>query len=160
MKKIKVLEIEPVSDLGGVSQFISRLVEYLPKDDFEMHFGASGNGEIIGILEKKGVICHTVDINYSALHLFSAARSLRKLLVEEHIDIMHAHTAKAGIVAAFATRRIPITFVFSGHGWLFLTIPNPFERFFFYLLERYVVRRAKSVTYLSHIESEQGNRMI
>lgn len=157
--KIKLLEIEPVSDLGGVTYFIFNIISFLPINEFDIHFAASGNGEAFKLFEQKGVITHRVDIDYSVWNFFSRVLSLRSLLEKQKIDIIHAHTAKAGLIAVCARYNLPTKMVFSGHGWRFPTIKNPIKKGILFLMEKCISINANAVTYLSKNEQEQSKKI-
>jgi glycosyltransferase involved in cell wall biosynthesis len=158
-KKIKLLQLEPVSDLGGVTRYIDRLVQYLPQAQFEVHFAAAGNGPAFELLQGHGATCHRIDTHYTFFTIKKRAQALRMLLQAEQYDIVHAHTVRAGLLAVLASQRTKTNVVFTGHGWRFLQLKNHFKRAILFLVEQYIVRHASAVTYLTHSECQQGQRI-
>lgn len=156
-KKIKILFTEPVSDMGGVSYFILKIIEFLPREFYEIHFAASGNGEIFNNLEEFGVILHKLPINYNSLiSIFKAIFVLRRLLKEEKFDIVHAHTAKSGFVFSLLIKRYRYSLVYTGHGWRHLQKKNFLATKLMYFFENFIAIRADYLTFLSNKEMKYG----
>lgn len=158
-KKIKVLELEPASDLGGVTQFIARMVQYLPKDIFEIHFAASDNGPAFELFQHYEVTTHVVDTHYGAFPPREKVQALRNLLQKNAVDIVHAHTVRAGLLAVQATRGTSIKVIYTAHGWRYQQLHNPFKRAMMFFVERYIVQHVQAVTYLTKMECQQGQRL-
>ena len=159
MKKIKVLFIEPISDLGGVSYFILKIIKNLPENDFSIHFVADGDGELFSILKNMKVINHKLPINYSASSLIKKIFILRELIIKEKFDVIHTHTAKSGLLVVFAKFLLNTKVVYTGHGLRYLQIKNKVKRNLLYLLEKFILVKVDFVTYLSKIELNQGGAL-
>jgi len=159
-KKIIVLQIEPVSGLGGVTHFIEHIVRFLPKKLFTIHFAASGKGETFSLLQKQGAVIHTTLVDYSFWNFFSAVVALRRIIKKENIDIIHAHTAKAGLLSVYAARGTTSKIIFTGHGWRFLQLQNLLKRSIIFLLERYITQHVSALTYLTKKEQKIGMSIV
>lgn len=155
-KKINILQLEPVSSSGGVTQFIDRIVRYLPPEVFQVHFAASGIGEAFYLLKEHGVITHTILGDYSLCNFFRAVCDLKNLIEKEDINIVHAHTAKAGLLAVLAAKKTSAKVIFTGHGWRFLQLRNPLKRLILFLFERYIIKNVSAITYLTEKEETIG----
>ena len=155
-RRRKILYIEPVSDLGGVSQYILRAATYMDRLAYEQHFAASGHGNAVPILQSQGVIVHNLPIDYSFFTLLRSVLVLRRFLQKQRFDIIHAHTLKAALLCILATRGLSAKTVFTGHGWRHLQLQNRIHAFLISRIETYVARRADWLTFLNNKEEEES----
>lgn len=156
--KKKILFIEPVSDMGGVSYYILKIIKFISKDDYEVHFVAGGDGEMFKQVELLGGICHSLPVDYNSI--FSFIKSLivyKKFIQKQNFDIIHSHTAKSGFLSAVATIKINCSTVYTGHGWRYLQINNFFKKIIMNFFERYITHKADAVTFLYEKEIDDTN---
>lgn len=147
--KKKILFTEPVSDMGGVSFYILKIMKFLPKDKYEVHFAADGEGEMFNQVKNLGVITHSLKLNYNSI--FSFVKSIiieRKFLKSEHFDIIHSHTAKSGFISSISSIGLDCIFIYTGHGWRHLQLQNYFKKSLIFLIEKYISIRANTLTFL------------
>jgi glycosyltransferase involved in cell wall biosynthesis len=155
-QKIKLLLVEPVSDLGGVSQFLLSLIRGLPRERFDIHLAASGPGPLFQILTREGVSVHPSRIDYSILTFLSALRSFRTYLKRESFDLIHAHTLKAAFLSVLANKNLPARVIYTGHGLRFTQKRGSPSKAMFFILERLICGSSDFVTVLSKTEYEAG----
>lgn len=155
-KKIKLLIVEPVSDLGGVSQYILSLVHYLPHDKFEIHVAASGNGPLFEVLKRENIITHSLKTDYSIFSFVLSVLLVRTFLKKEKFDIVHAHTPKAGFLCSWAKMGTSLKMVYTGHCLRFMQKKNILVIFLFFYLERFICGTSDFVTLVGVSEREIG----
>ena len=155
-KKIKLLIVEPVSDLGGVSQYILSLVRYLPRNKFEIHVAASGNGALFEVLKRDNIITHSIKADYSIFSFVVSVLLMRAFLHKEKFDVLHAHTPKAGFLCSLAKMGIPSKMVYTGHCLRFTQKKNILVIFLFFYIERFICGTSDFVTLVSGSEREIG----
>jgi glycosyltransferase involved in cell wall biosynthesis len=153
MKKISILQIEPVSDFGGVSNYIFALAKNLPVDFFEIHFTASFGGGFENVMKNIGCRIFPSIGEYSFFNFFSGVKILRNYIKENNIKIVHAHTLRSGLIIAIVAKRLNIKFIYTGHGIRWLQKKTRIEKFFFKKLEGYVFSRATAISTLSRLET-------
>lgn len=122
MKKIRILYVITLSELGGAQKILFYLVRGLLQDNFEITVACSPGGELVKWLKELDLV-KIVQIpqlrrSVSLLHDLSALWKLNRLIAGGSFDIVHCHSSKAGILgraAAFlaGTKKI----IFTVHGW-------------------------------------------
>lgn len=157
-KKNKILMIEPVSDMGGVSQYIVTVVRNLSKDRFDICVGASGNGPVFDVLNGMGIRTIDLPIDYSIASFLNSVFRLRSFLKKEKFDVLHAHTAKAGFLCIFANWGLPAKIIYTGHSFRFEQKKSIIAKKIFYIFEKIICRRSDFTTALSDSEREFGLR--
>jgi len=122
LKKIKILYVITLSELGGAQKILYYLVSSLFQDNFEITVACSPGGELVKWLKEldtvKIVELPQLRRRVSLLNDLSALWKLNRLMAGSSFDIVHCHSSKAGILgraAAFlaGTRKI----LFTVHGW-------------------------------------------
>lgn len=81
----------------------------------------------------------------SPLHEWGAMHELVRVLAAWHPDLVCAHSAKAGILARLASRRLRLPCVFTAHGWAFAEGVPVVERQLYLYAERAMARFAKAI---------------
>lgn len=81
----------------------------------------------------------------SPLYELGAMHELVKVLAAWHPDLVHAHSAKAGILTRLACRRLRLPCVFTAHGWAFADGVPILERQLYLYAERAMARFAKAI---------------
>ena len=148
---IKVLMIGADDAPGGVANYINTIISQLKGRalmfDLAVPVPRADNPYFSAAFAK-----HVLPIDYGACALSKRVRQLKQLIVQERIDVVHAHTARAGLLAALVSQDIRRPFIYTGHGWRFEQKTAPPARYVFRELERYVCRRAAACTFLSNRE--------
>ncbi|MFE3016333.1 glycosyltransferase [Streptomyces sp. NPDC059256] len=109
--------VQPVE--GGVARVVIDLVKAQTEEGLRAVVACPSGGELASAVESMGVPVHRWQAGRApgprlAREVFTAARLIRGLAP----DLVHAHSAKAGLVARLAVRgRIPT--VFQPHAWSF-----------------------------------------
>jgi glycosyltransferase involved in cell wall biosynthesis len=152
----KVLLINPANDLGGVGQYLLSLVRYLPREKFEIHTAVFGNGPFGEMMRGYNVVVHQLPVNYSAATFPRSLISLRRFLKQEKFHLVHAHTAKAGLLSCFASIGLVAKVIYTGHGFRFTQKKFLPSKLLFWGFERYICSTATFVTVLSESELEFG----
>lgn len=101
MDKIKVLHITNGADIGGISAVILSYYKNIDRSKFQFDFvippsEVGPNGKA---LEELGGTFYTLPQKNG--HLLSFAKGLRKLIKQNHYDIVHAHHHDTSYVALF-----------------------------------------------------------
>lgn len=154
--KIKILVVEPIADLGGVSQYIFSLVGNLSGNKFEIHIAASGSKKWAELAERDNIIVHDLKIDYSIFSIIYAIISFRIFLKKERFDLIHAHTAKAGLLCNIANKNLNTPIIYTGHGFRFNQKNFFIIKTLFFYIEKFIYDSSSFVTVLSKIEYNFG----
>lgn len=96
-----------------------KLIHLSRYGSYDVHLISSGEGQDSGMLRANGITQHEVEMNRS-IHLWDDLKSIvqmSKLLKRERFDIVHTHTAKAGIIGRIAAKicNVPLI-IHTAHG--------------------------------------------
>jgi glycosyltransferase involved in cell wall biosynthesis len=113
-----LLLFQPV--IGGVPHYVSNLAEGLIEQGWQVSVAAPSTTPVLARLSDiaRHVIAvdTTVGLSPRDLRVF---RQLARLCKRARIDLIHAHSSKAGAIAAVVGRITGVPSVYSPHGWSF-----------------------------------------
>src|SRR6218665_380510 len=119
IKKIKVLECIRQGQIGGGESHLLSLVENLDKTYFTPVVLSFTDGPMINRLHAMGIktyiIPSTKAFDYKVWH------KVKALMIEEGIDIVHAHGTRANSNVFKAARSLKKPLIYTIHGWSFHT---------------------------------------
>jgi glycosyltransferase involved in cell wall biosynthesis len=113
MKKIRVLEIIPSCQRGGVPTVVYTLIANLDKGRFDVHLIAPNDGPFY---EKFARLCPVYDIPIRGYYPRSFGL-IRTLIRTCNIDIVHAHGKGAGLYGRLASVGLRVRTVYTLHGF-------------------------------------------
>ncbi|MFH1755308.1 MAG: glycosyltransferase family 4 protein [Candidatus Latescibacterota bacterium] len=134
-RKLKILELCAVD--FTIYHFILPLARELT-DQFDVHF-CSSPGPYVDRIRAEGFAFHGVPISrsYNLLAHMASLKALRKLMVREKFDVVHAHTPIASLIGRFAARLCAVPLVlYTAHGFYFHERMKPLTRRMFVGLEK------------------------
>lgn len=117
MKKIRILHVAQAA--GGVDRYIRMLLKYLDKDKFEnvlvcsQDFHEEDYRDLVDSFEQVEM---TGAIGGNDL---KAIKVVRTLIRKYNLDIVYAHSSKAGAIARVADIGLKNHCVYNPHGWAF-----------------------------------------
>ncbi|WP_197364575.1 glycosyltransferase, partial [Streptomyces clavuligerus] len=147
--------VQPVE--GGVPRVVTDLVRAHAAAGVRAVVACPSGGELAGLAEAAGARVHHWSAERAPglrlpLEVLSAARIVR----HSRPDLVHAHSAKAGLVARLAVRgRVPT--VFQPHAWSFHAVTGRAARAAL-AWERYGTRWSTRTLCVSEGEREDGER--
>ena len=156
----KVLFVEPASDLAGVSQYILKIARHIGKE-FRLYFAGPSGGQLLNDIDfAKRVEFFSLSQNYKTLGGINAeAKDLRKIIADNSIDILHAHTLRAAFLCAYAARgRHFVKFIYTPHGFRFTQLRNGAKKLGVFLIDYFVCACADRVVVLSQSEKNDAIR--
>lgn len=90
----------------------------------------------------------------------SAIRALRKIIRRDGYSLVHAHSAKAGVVGRVAALLAQVPAVYTPHAWSFLVAEGKFERRVYVAVERLFASLTRRIICVSKGELELGRRVV
>lgn len=139
----KVLLVTTVS--GFIPQFEMNNVKILQNMGAEIHYAANYDMPSYGTdnhrLDGTEIIRHQVDFERSPFNKknLKAYRQLKRLMEQEHFDLVHCHTPMGAVLArivAHQTRTSPV--IYTAHGFHFYKGAPLKNWLFFYPVEKYL----------------------
>lgn len=123
-EKKRILFISTKSVLGGAQRYIVDLVDYLPKDQFEVFVAAGGSGPLAVKMRERAVPYYEIPHLGKKVSIFKDISSLFhiiSIIKKVRPDVLHLNSSKASGLGAVAGRiaRVP-RIISSTHGWPFL----------------------------------------
>jgi L-malate glycosyltransferase len=114
-KRIKVLHLIKSLGRGGAEKLIPETALIHDRTKFEFHclYFYYQKNNIIDELEAAGITVHLIPS--SNFGLFFQVPKVRKFVLENGFDIIHAHLPWAGILARFVDRSLSIPIVYTEH---------------------------------------------
>lgn len=118
MKK-RVLHLTTHLNIGGITSYIKLLTKEMQKMPYEFYVVSSG-GSQEAALKENGVRCTSMNIRTKSElspKLYFALPKLIRLIREEKIDLIHAHTRVTQVLAWWLRRLTGIHYVSTCHGF-------------------------------------------
>ena len=119
MKKIKVLHLTTHLNIGGITSYIFLLGRGIDHDRYELNVLSSG-GEMTSRFRENGI--KTFEIPFRTKSelspkLYRAIPKVIRLIREEKIDLLHAHTRVTQVMAWWIQKLTGVPYVSTCHGF-------------------------------------------
>jgi glycosyltransferase involved in cell wall biosynthesis len=127
MKKIRVLEAIRQGKIGGGETHVLDLTAHLDKNKFEPIVLSFTGGEMIEELNNRHIQNRIIDTEKA--FNFTIWKKVKQLLIEEEIDMVHAHGTRALSNVFWAAKKLGLPLIYTIHGWSFhLDQPFPVRK--------------------------------
>jgi glycosyltransferase involved in cell wall biosynthesis len=157
-RKIRVLECIRQGKIGGGESHLLDLVENLDKTRFEPVVLSFTDGPMIKRLNDMGVKSHII---YTEKPFdFTKWKAVKKLLIDEKIDLVHAHGTRANSNVNWAARSLGIPVAYTIHGWSFHQDQNFLLRNLRIMGEKYLTSRTNLNISISDSNQKAGKKYI
>lgn len=116
---IRILHLTTHLNIGGITSYIKLLTKEMQKMPYQFYVASSG-GSQESFLKENGVQCMTLNIRTKSElspKLYFAIPQLVKLIRDEKIDLIHAHTRVTQVLAWWLQRFTGIRYVSTCHGF-------------------------------------------
>ena len=117
MRKIKILEVIRQGQIGGGESHLFDLIYFLDKNRYEPVCLSFSDGEMITKLKQMGIRCHVIETQKP--FDLQVQKQVKRLILDEEIQIVHAHGSRAASNVLYTVRQMHIPFVYTVHGWSF-----------------------------------------
>lgn len=161
-QKKKILFISTKSVLGGAQRYIVDLIDYLPRDEFDISVGAGGHGPLEAKLRERAIPYYEIaglGKNINPLKDIACFFRMVRLIKKINPDIVHLNSSKASFLGAFAARVAGVRkIVSSTHGWPFLEDRPRWQRSALRLLTKIGVALQDSIICVSLFDYNIGTQ--
>lgn len=107
-------------NIGGAETHVVELAKELKRKGFNVIVTSNG-GVYVKELEESGIKHYSVPLqNKNPINMFKAMRLLKKIIIEEKIDIVHSHARIPSFILGKLHKRMKFPFVTTAH-WVFNT---------------------------------------
>jgi glycosyltransferase involved in cell wall biosynthesis len=153
MQKIRLLEVIPSCQRGGVPTVVHNLIAGLNKDKFDTQVVAPNDGPFY---QKLSRLCPVHDIAIRGYYPTSLSK-LRRLIKTERINIVHAHGKGAGFYGRLASLGLNAKTVYTLHGF-HCEHYRPWFKHAYLAIEKLLVLITDQTIAVSEGEKEQAER--
>ena len=161
MKKVKVLHLITGSQVGGSQDNTFSTCELHDREQYEVHLACNPRGQWIDRARRAADVFHpiaTLVTPIRPLDDFRAFITIWQLLRRERFDVVHTHTAKAGILGRIAAWLAGGPVVHTYHAFPWHTGMAKWRRAFYVCLERICRQLTDHVLTVSENERQEGVR--
>ena len=163
LMRAKVFHLITKLDLGGAQKVTLMTLERLPQDRYELGLVASPEGLLVEWANRipglKRVWISSIVRQVRPIQDALAFVRLWRLFRRERPEIVHTHTAKAGILGRWAAKLAGVPYIFhTSHGFGFNDFQRPIERNFYIGLERLTAKittKLFMVSYANAVTAEK-----
>lgn len=143
MAKLKIVHL--AHSIGGVDVYLRLIIENMSVDSFDncVIHGLKDTSE--PFLDKNGnavrqysvAIFRDINVINDSKALFQTYQILKK----EKPDLIHAHSAKGGIIGKVMARLLGIRILYTPHAFSYLSTQNSIKRSLFLSIEKFIFRQ-------------------
>ena len=116
---MKALHVTTHMNVGGIANYIFTLAKALKQEKVEC-MAASSGGDMVKELEEAGIKHKSLNINTKfefSPKVFKSAFDIARIVREENIDVIHAHSRVSQVAACFASSMAGKPYVATCHGY-------------------------------------------
>jgi glycosyltransferase involved in cell wall biosynthesis len=158
MKKIKVAHI--LHSVGGVEVALRLILEYIDDQKFEniVIQGTSDSNTPFHDKSNNGVKTFMLPIirEISPLNDFKAIYKAYRIIKKEKPDVIHAHSAKGGVIGRIVGALTNTPTTYSPHAFSYLSTANPTKRKVYLGIEKFFAKGSSTVLALSESERQRA----
>jgi lipopolysaccharide heptosyltransferase II len=113
---MKIIQVVPRMNVGGVERGVVDFARYFQGKQHQI-IVVSGGGRLVPELEARGVKHYQLNVYKKSPLSLLTIRQLRKIIIQEGADIVHARSRVPAWISFFATRGTGADFVTTAHGF-------------------------------------------
>jgi glycosyltransferase involved in cell wall biosynthesis len=161
--KAKVFHVITKLELGGAQKVTLMTLERLPRDRYELGLATGPEGLLVDwanrIPDLKRVWIPSLVREVRPVQDGIAFLKLWRLFRREKPQVVHTHSAKAGIIGRWAARLAGVPVIFhTWHGFGFNDFQRPMVRNFYVWLERMTAKITTRLFVVSYANAERAER--
>src|SRR5436190_7672528 len=164
LMRAKVFHLITKLDLGGAQKVTLMTLERLPRDRYELGLVASPEGLLVEWANRipglKRVWISSIVRQVRPIQDALAFVRLWRLFRRERPEIVHTHTAKAGILGRWAAKLAGVPYIFhTSHGFGFNDFQRPLVRNFYVWIERLTSKITTEHVFVSYENADKAERL-
>lgn len=135
-------------EIGGAHIHVRDMAVWMLHKGHDVKIFVGGSGVYTQKLSDAGLAFHSLKHMrrpISPIHDILSIVELKKALKKYNPDIVSAHSAKAGLIARIACRKLNIPCIFTAHGWSFADGINKYKRKLYIAIERFLAPLASKI---------------
>lgn len=144
--------------IGGASLHLTQLISKGIEDGHEVSVVVGGSGEFFNLLQKikslKVVSCASLIREISFFKDIKCIFEMRKIIDNFAPDVIHFHSPKAAAIGRMASLFLPITKIYTVHGWPFTEGIKGVKSTLFLLVEKMLAKRTDSIITVSEFDKQ------
>ena len=109
------MQVLPKMNVGGVERGVLDLAKHFKDSDIETTV-VSGGGRLVEALENEGAHHHNLPVYKKSPFSLFLISHLKKLMDNDHTDIVHARSRVPAWISFFASRNTKTHFITTAHG--------------------------------------------
>jgi glycosyltransferase involved in cell wall biosynthesis len=161
--KAKIFHVITKLELGGAQKVTLMTLERLPRERYELGLVSGPDGLLVDWANRipslrrewNEWLVREVQPVKDALAFFKLWRLFRR----ERPDIVHTHSAKAGIIGRWAAKLAGVPFIFhTAHGFGFNDVQRPGVRKFYISLERFTAKITTKLFIVSYANADKAEK--
>ena len=153
-KKIRVLEAIRQGLIGGGETHVLELVSKMDKEVFQPLVLSFTDGAMVDSLKSLGIPVYV--INSEKAFDWTVWKKVKKLIIDEQIDLVHAHGTRANSNVFWAATTLKIPLLYTVHGWSFHPDQTFLKRRLRELSEKFLTSKATTTICVSQSNQSDG----
>ncbi len=157
-KKTKVLHV--LHAVGGVDVYLRLLIETINHDRFEHIIIKGINDNAKSYFTPDGLPIKVYELHIkreiNLINDFKVISQVVRIFKKENPNVIHAHSAKGGIIARTASMFFKVNVLHTPHAYSYLSADNKLKRKIFLLIESFYAKRNSYLLATSKSEMERG----
>lgn len=156
-KKVRILQGIRQGKIGGGESVLLSLVENMNRDFFEPVVLSFTEGPMVDQLKMMNVPVHVIHTEKPFDR--SVWKRVQQLIVDEKIDIVHAHGTRACSNMFSAAKKMGLPLIYTCHGWSFHQDQNPLIRKIRIWGEKFLTKKATVTICVSNANRKEGKKL-
>lgn len=156
-RKIKVLQGIRQGKVGGGESVLLSLAENINKEKFDPVVLSFTDGPMVDQLKVMGIPVHVIPTEKPFDR--SVWKRVQQLMVDEQIDLAHAHGTRAASNMFWAAKKSGLPLIYTCHGWSFHQDQNVLKKRIRIWGEKFLTKKAAVNICVSHANREEGRRL-
>ena len=164
-KEIKVLQIITKAEWAGAQRVVYEICKISKEyQNLKIEVATGENGILVDKLEKDlGIKVHVLKNLIHPINAFidyKGYKEIERLIRENHYDVVHCHSTKAGILGRLAANKVGVKRIIrTVHGYWPILQYHGIRRKMAIFLERYLAKRTTDLVLISKSDVELSKRM-
>ena len=162
-RKINILYVITKLELGGAQKQLLSLVRGLDKEKFNPYILTAYDGLLVDAAQDieglKLIRCRFLDRPIQPFKDILALFFIYRFIKNNHIDIVHTHSSKAGILGRLAAKAAGVrNIIHTVHGWSFHNYQSKITYHFYLFLEKLCASFSSAIIVVSQWDKRLGSQ--